>query len=869
MMRPSPIWWARPRRLAPIVVVSLALLGTITAVSYVHRTAVRRDQERFQEAIRATQLAIQKRMEAYTAILRATSGMFSGEVPVTRREFEAYVERLQLRENYPGTLGLGYAERVEPEALGSFVEQMQQVYPGYEVLPESTETMYPIKFIEPLDWRNQRAMGYDMFNDRDRRRAMERARDNGEAAATTRVTLVQETEENPQPGFLMYVPVYSGIGVPETQESRRERIMGFAYAPLRIPEMLEGIFEAADPEVEFLLFARSPAEGEAPLYDSDPLYTPAERGVLRQRVELTLAGELWTLELATRPAFMAASEVRLVPVVAAIGGLLTLAFFAITLSLSRAWMQMEAAAAELTVSRDELRELAERFRVAIKNAPLLVYNTDLDLRYTWIVNPPAGIAVEQFLGRRDEEIFGPAEAAPLEEIKQRVLRTGVGIRRELPLKIAGELRFYDLTIEPLRDAWGKLLGLTAAAIDVTDLRQAYDKFRLASQAVRSLIYDWDVATGRISRTEGMMDVLGVRPEDAEPSRQWWLERIHPDDLERFESRTRWAMAHEQRYMLEYRMRHAEGHWVDVWDHGVIVRNDEGRITSVVGNVLNVSEMKKAQRALVQHAEELERSNSDLQDFAYIASHDLKEPLRGIANYAKFLEEDQAPLLDDEGRERLQTIQRLCQHMYGLLDSLLEFSRVGRTKLAVTEVDLNQVVHDVVVGLGPWLEQERGEVRQVERLPVLRADRVRIGQVFSNLIANGVKYNDGPVRIVEVGAMTIPDEPGPVIFIRDNGIGIPERHKDKLFRMFKRLHPRTQYGGGTGSGLAIAKKIVERHGGRIWLQSEAGKGTTFFFTLRPAQGGMPNDGEQRQEGEVPPRRARWEAEALTSEKAGPA
>lgn len=242
------------------------------------------------------------------------------------------------------------------------------------------------------------------------------------------------------------------------------------------------------------------------------------------------------------------------------------------------------------------------------------------------------------------------------------------------------------------------------------------------------------------------------------------------------------------------------------------------------------------RELAERNLQLAESNQELDDFAYVASHDLKEPLRGIHNYAGFLIEDSADRLDEEGRERLQTMMRLTRRLERLIDTLLHYSRVGRVDLAVEEVDLGALVAEVVDSLAPALGE--AEVT-VHPLPAVRCDRARIGEVFRNLIVNGIKYNERPEKRVEVGASPPgtpsggaeprPEE-GAVLWVRDNGIGIAERHREVVFDIFKRLHPRDAYGGGSGAGLTIVKKIVERHGGRVWLESEPGSGTTFFFTL---------------------------------------
>jgi signal transduction histidine kinase len=239
------------------------------------------------------------------------------------------------------------------------------------------------------------------------------------------------------------------------------------------------------------------------------------------------------------------------------------------------------------------------------------------------------------------------------------------------------------------------------------------------------------------------------------------------------------------------------------------------------------------RELQQRNEELNQSNKELDDFAYIASHDLKEPLRGIHNFSSFLIEDYADKLDDDGRSKLETLMRLTRRMETLIDSLLQFSRLGRVDLGLDQVNLNEIVAEVLDSLAISLREERVEVTVPRPLPTVRADRARVGEIFHNLIVNAMKYNDKPERWIEVGWREDGAGP-PVFYVRDNGIGIPEKHQDAVFRIFKRLHGRDKYGGGTGAGLTIVKKIVERHHGRIWLESSPGTGTTFYFTLQEGE-----------------------------------
>ncbi|MCD0166593.1 ATP-binding protein, partial [Deinococcus sp. 12RED42] len=250
-------------------------------------------------------------------------------------------------------------------------------------------------------------------------------------------------------------------------------------------------------------------------------------------------------------------------------------------------------------------------------------------------------------------------------------------------------------------------------------------------------------------------------------------------------------------------------------------------------------------ALNDHLErsnaDLERSNADLDAFAYIASHDLKEPLRGLHNYSVFLLEAYEHQLDEDGAAKLRTLVRLTQRMDALIDSLLLYSRVGRVDLSFRPTDLNDLLRDVLDVLSPRLEQLRVQVQVPPDLPTLTVDRVRTGEVFSNLVTNAMKYNDSPQPTVQIGALRpggrgdlrVPPgvpEHATVLFVRDNGIGIREKHFENIFRIFKRLHTRDQFGGGTGAGLTIVRKIVERHGGQIWVDSEYGQGSVFYFTL---------------------------------------
>jgi len=252
-------------------------------------------------------------------------------------------------------------------------------------------------------------------------------------------------------------------------------------------------------------------------------------------------------------------------------------------------------------------------------------------------------------------------------------------------------------------------------------------------------------------------------------------------------------------------------------------------------VVSILVMRRLADKEQAYLSELERSNQELDDFAYIASHDLKEPLRGLANHATFLLEDYKDRFDEDGVRRLTRLGQLCQRMERLINDLLYFSRLGRADLAVQETDPNAVIVEIQQMMETLLSERHARIVVPRVLPHIVCDRTRVIEVFRNLITNAVKYNDKPERLVEIGFLeSVNTKEGSernVFYVKDNGVGIDPEFHPEIFRIFKRLQnvpdgPDT----GTGVGLTFVKKIIERHGGRIWLESEAGKGTVFYFSL---------------------------------------
>jgi len=245
----------------------------------------------------------------------------------------------------------------------------------------------------------------------------------------------------------------------------------------------------------------------------------------------------------------------------------------------------------------------------------------------------------------------------------------------------------------------------------------------------------------------------------------------------------------------------------------------------IDHYIDLTEIKKLERELVEKSNRLEESNKKLEEFSHVVSHDLKQPLRTIQAFSQFLMEDYREKLDEQGMNYLHSLQRSSMRMKNLIDDLLKLASIGTKREPLEPVDVKDVLMEVQEDLGAVLDGV--EFLCPQELPVVQANRTRLMELFANLISNAIKYNDKSAKYVAVGWEEQREEY--IFHVRDNGIGIEERYHDRVFELFERLNPRDDP-ESTGAGLAICKRIVNEIGGRIWVESEVGRGSTFYFSV---------------------------------------
>jgi len=275
-------------------------------------------------------------------------------------------------------------------------------------------------------------------------------------------------------------------------------------------------------------------------------------------------------------------------------------------------------------------------------------------------------------------------------------------------------------------------------------------------------------------------------------------------------------------VLEGRLKRKDGTTFPVEMNVKLIEQEKGNYILVVA--WDLTEQKLAEKRQAELFKEVKSANQELKDFAYIISHDLKAPLRGIKTLANWISTDYADKLDDNGREQIDLLTRRVERMHNLIDGVLQYSRVGRTKEEKVKVNLNDLVAEVIDTVAP---PENIEIIVENELPVIECEETRIIQVFQNLLSNAVKYMDKPQGQIVIGCV---EENGFWKFsVTDSGPGIEEKHFERIFRIFQTLLPRDEF-ESTGVGLTVVKKIVELYGGNIWVESKLGEGCTFFFTL---------------------------------------
>ena len=384
------------------------------------------------------------------------------------------------------------------------------------------------------------------------------------------------------------------------------------------------------------------------------------------------------------------------------------------------------------------------------------------------------------------------------------------------------------------------------------LQNSEEQLRLVIDATNDAIWDWDMQKDTIFRSQRVYEFLGLTsvPEGAFDN---FIQHIHPDDRDRVSSALKLHLENGADYDIELRLKRTDGSYGWFLDRGKAVRNAQDKPIRMVGALSDINarkqaetEQMKAQAALQQLNEELEYRvqqrtaqletlNQELESFSYSVSHDLRAPLRHIHGFINRLQqqlEQGETLANPKVAHYLDVVDSSSQKMGQLIDGLLTLSRAGRQKLNVRPLNLRPLMDEAINLVTPADSRHKIQF-MIGTLPTVMGDMALLQQVFNNLLSNAVKFSrDRTPAIIEIGSLN-----NDTIFIRDNGVGFSMDYKDQLFSAFQRLHSNKQF-EGNGIGLSIVARIIHRHGGKIWADSQPDQGATFFLTLRKTDDGFP-------------------------------
>ena len=752
--------------------------------------------------------SLAQRVLANAQILRGVAGLFASTGEVSRDQFRRYVEGLRLAEFYPGIQGIGYAALVPAGEQAHHVAAMRaQGFSDYEIRPPGDRDPYcAVIYVEPFDWRNRRAIGFDLLTEPVRAAAAVRARDENQAALSEHVTLKQETERDVQAGVLMFVPVYrSGLPL-ENVVQRRAALRGWVYAALRIKDLVDAYLGSEYPELSKRLAIRiEAAQSQTPdgLLYARNREAGAAPAPLESERRLSVAGSAWTIRIAPLPAYLSAERAMQTSLaVMAAGVLLTLSLAFVAFALSRNHLRVTAALEQAGRANRALaertRELGEsEGRVRAKLSALLSPDGDLEtLALSDIVDCPA------LQGIMDDFYRLTTIGVALIDLQGRVL-VATGWQ-------AICTRFHRVHPETARNCLESDTILSQGVAPGT-----YRAYRCKNNM-------WDMVTPIMvgGRHVGNL-FLGQFVFDDEPS-----------DREGFRAQARRYGFDEAAYLAAYDQ-------VPRWsrDKVTLVMHFYLQFADMIsrlshGNIAlarALTEQQRGQEALIAAKEQAEAANRAKSSFLASMSHEIRTPLNAILGFAQVLARD--PDLNAVQGDSLATIQRSGEHLLTVINDILDLAKIeaGRMTCQVAPFDLRRLLTETEAFFRPRA-RDRGLVLTLEHAVVpgmVAGDKLHLRQVLMNLVGNAVKFT-------AAGAVTLRVEPAAGAAIRfsvlDTGMGIAPDELPRLFEPFTQTGSGRAVQGGTGLGLALSAQYVRLMGGELGVESTPGRGSCFAFTI---------------------------------------
>lgn len=488
-----------------------------------------------------------------------------------------------------------------------------------------------------------------------------------------------------------------------------------------------------------------------------------------------------------------------------------------------------------------LKENEQKFMQVANAIPQLAWVADKEGSLTWFNDRWYDFTGATFEQTKDSGWKTLLEPDILSEVTinwKNSIFTGKPFEMIFPLKGKDfKYREFLTRMIPVKNDDGVIIQWFGTNTDVSEIKKiekelqhSRERLNMALENGNTGIWEWDLKTNEVIWDERLERMFQMETGAFGGTFSDFENLINEEDISHVRKAIKASIVEGIPFETIFRTRHfLPGSVKYITIKGLVTNDKDSCITGMIGVAFDVTEMKKdTERLLLKLNEELLRSNKELEQFAYIASHDLQEPLRMVSGFTQLLEKRYGDQLDENAREYIHYAVDGANRMSGLINGLLAYSRVHTRGKEFTTVNLNSVIDQVQRNLQMQIEEKKAEI-SVETLPPIIADEGQMIHLIQNLLSNALKFSEGIPKI-HISAQQSSDS---VTFaVKDQGIGIEPQYFSRIFQIFQRLFPSNEY-EGTGIGLAICKRIIERHDGTIWVESEPGKGSTFFFNI-PAQ-----------------------------------
>lgn len=490
----------------------------------------------------------------------------------------------------------------------------------------------------------------------------------------------------------------------------------------------------------------------------------------------------------------------------------------------------------------ETRETEQKYRRTADNIGVAMYSALPDETSTTVlvtdkISQITGYSADEFY--RDPSLFEkmvhPDDAAMVwEKIRQhREKRAMLDLNYRI-IRKDGKVRWVKDMAYPSLNESGEIERIDGFMEDVTEMRwteealkNSQERFALAQKAARIGSWDWNIRSGMLEWSEEIEPMFGFGPGQFEKTYEAFLRCVHPEDRQKVQDAVKECVERGSEYELEHRIVLPDGSIRWISEKGNVIRDESEKAVRMLGVAQDVTKSKLAEQRIGALIKELTTVNDDLEAFCYAVSHDLRAPLRRIEGFGNLLLEDTKGKLEEGDMDYLKRIIASSTNMDQLIDDFLKLSRTYTVEVSTEDVNLAALSREVADQLAK-LEPDRNVSFAVAGPMNVRGDRVLLRSVLENLIGNAWKFTRGKnAPQIEFG-VNVADE-GRVFYVKDNGAGFDPTRANKLFKPSQRLHSESEF-PGNGLGLAVVKKIVERHGGRVWADGEVGQGATFYFTL---------------------------------------